>query len=288
MTAASKKVAITSPDWVALNPLAGVSGLGGVRVDYVGQGDAVSILDQDGRTILRIDYGGRESRPFSVRPLARRQAEIDMNLPVLKGDRIFLTHWDEDHWCSAGKTSQAGRKGRWLTPRQWTSPRAATAAARMNWIRCIPRHLERTPIRFLALNGDELWLEKLQHFDAATVGEDCNLTGVAFSLVQKATGRVVLLPGDAPVHRVPHYARYVAGTHDLLGLVAHHHGSHTHWVGSTHAYLHQWSELLDVIVAFSCGDPNSDEHPDLSNYEEALPKAQLIRTARGVPVRISF
>lgn len=279
---------VMSRDWVALNPLSRVAGLSGVRVDYVGQGDAISILDSDGETVARIDYGGRESRPFSKRPAARRRAEIEMHLPVSAGQRIFLTHWDEDHWCSAVASSRASERARWLAPRQWTSPRAAVASARMTWVRCIPRELEGVALCFQARNGDALWCQKLDRFHAMVSDEDCNVTGLAYSLVQRDTGKVILLPGDAPLHLVPHYARYNSADNPLAGLVASHHGSRTHWGRRSKQFLSQWGADPDVTVVFSCGDPNSLEHPHEDLYRAALPRAQLVRTAEAIPRVIAF
>lgn len=288
MSVQTQRDPIKAKDWIKANPLKDVDGIGRVIVDYVGQGDAVSITDLSGKVVARIDYGGRESRPFA-RPLKHRLRAIDARLPVGSRKPIFLTHWDEDHWCSALVGGQAAVRGRWITPRQFTSPRAALRSTRFTNVACLPAALEQVPICFKAVNGDELWCEKIGRYDPTAMTEDCNLTGMAFTVVRAATGDVVFLPGDAPIHKVPHYARFRTEGHRLRGLVAYHHGSHTHGIEQTEAFLRHWSQQQPgPRVVFSCGDPNSYDHPWPEHYKAALPHATVRRPRRvGASIRMA-
>lgn len=277
MSVQAARKPISVGDWVKANPLKDVTGIGRVIVDYVGQGDAISIADLAGEVVVRIDYGGRESRPFA-RPIKKRLTEIDAALPVAQGAPVFLTHWDEDHWCSALVGSQAARNGNWITPRQFTSPRAALRSTQLRTVKCLPAAMEQTPICFEAVNGDQLWCEKIGSFQPTATTEDCNLTGMAFSVVSLASNSVILLPGDAPIHKVPHYQTHLSSGLMLRGLVAYHHGARTHGIDLTSRFLRHWTgQRPGPRIVFSCGDPNAYDHPWPYHYLRVLPAATLRR-----------
>lgn len=282
-----------------IDPLARVNGLSGVRVEDVGQGDALTVLDGKGQPALHIDFGGVQSGPFKGMSEAKRLKAVDKALPVAPGATVMLTHWDEDHWASAVPKSQAVSHGDWLVPRQWTSPAATAMSLEVARIHCIPPHLEAVPNCFVAANGDELWWEKLKPFRPTAHREDCNRSGVAFSIVQAATGRVIFLPGDAPFHLPSHYRQHAKDGLTMRGLVAFHHGAATHWAGPTHAFLDRWrrKDVRQTIV-YSAGAKNRDNHPVERNYLNAFPAAgfpmaEFRRTSdvRGVgaaPIEIRF
>lgn len=255
-----------------LDPLKGVAELSGVCVQDVGQGDAICVLDGAGQTVLRIDYGGVQSAPFRGLNGLARLAAINATMPVGQDAAIMLTHWDEDHWFSAAKGSHAATRGRWLVPRQWTSPAAVEQSTEIAQIRCIPPALEQGPICFVAENGDQLWWEKLKPFSRSRRQEDCNRTGVAFSVVKAATNQVIFLPGDAPFHLPTHYAGLWSTGLKMRGLVAFHHGAGTHWTKKTTAFLERWRDpVTEQIIVYSVGDPNRDGHPVTKTYEDAFP-----------------
>ena len=132
----------------AHDPLAKVGSLAGIRIEDVGQGDALTVLDAKGRCVFRIDYGGVQSTPFKgLKPVAKRKA-INAALPVRKALPIMLTHWDEDHWASSVPRSHAARRGNWLVPRQWTSPSAVQRSTELSTIHCIPPSMELGPVCF--------------------------------------------------------------------------------------------------------------------------------------------
>ena len=100
MKAAAARAKIGASDIVdvdGLRPLAGVRGLAGVRVYDVGQGDGIAILGLDGVPVMQFDYGGRQGNPFSNAPMA----DVDFHMPAGGGRLLMISHWDEDHWCSA-------------------------------------------------------------------------------------------------------------------------------------------------------------------------------------------
>lgn len=256
-------------------PLRGVAGVKGARIYHVGQGDGVAIIDLDGNPVFQIDYGGHQSNPFT------KSIDVDRAMPVPEDRLVMLTHWDMDHWCTAKKGSEA-KAARWLVPRQVTSPSAvkfATALSQASGtsgqprISCIPESQVRIPSFFKA-GKEEIWWEKIgQSRSDATKYEDCNQTGVAFSLVRrddKGGGQVILLPGDAPFDAVGHYSALFNAGLTLTGLLAFHHGADTHWSDATRALLRNWPPTRpgDVDVVFSCGNPNSYDHPIEANYSD--------------------
>jgi hypothetical protein len=258
-----------------VNPLAGSMYLKCVRVYDVGQGDGIAILDDKDQSVLQVDYGGRQSNPFTGWP----PNKIDAYMPAPNSELIMLTHWDEDHWCTAAK-GKSVRGAAWLVPRQVTSPRAVRFSASLNRISCIPEARVGEAFCFRTIGGDEIWWEKIAASEVdGTKHEDCNKTGVALSVVKRAepgAGQVILIPGDAPFHRVRHYDRHRAENLSLRGLVAFHHGAKTHWTEATRTLLKTWPiGRRKTEVVFSYGDPNSFHHPFEQSYT-----AQLGRTAK--------
>lgn len=281
MAAARVREAIKSPDLAqiaGLDPLAGASGILGVRVFDVGQGDSIAVLaliDGQQRNVLQLDYGGRQGSPFSS------ASDIDARMPVAPGQLLMLTHWDEDHWCTAKKGNLA-RNAMWLVPRQVTSPRAALFSTTLGNIRCIPERWVGQQQRFDAPNGDYILWEKIGSF-AGTFAkdEDCNATGVALALVRRRSDGedAILLPGDAPFGKVGMFAQLAASGVRLRGVVAFHHGAGAHWTDATEQLLKDWVKCGRHDGIFSCSDPNSYDHPDEATYKALLPRAKFWRTA---------
>lgn len=276
MSAARVRAAIESPfirRVDRLDPARGVNRISGVRVYDVGQGDAIAVLDQRRRPFLLIDYGGREGRPFS------RRSEVDEHLPVPEDGLLMLTHWDEDHWCSADIGSDV-RRLQWLVPRQITSPRAVRFSAQLDRIHCIPAKVEQIPQCFRARNGDEIWWEKIGPMaPAGARDEDCNRSGVAFAIVSRNRRQAILLPGDAPFDRIRHYWELRARPLALRGVVAFHHGAGTHWREATRELLFGWPRRGRLDLIYSCAKPNTYEHPDPRNYAGLTARKHCIHTS---------
>jgi hypothetical protein len=187
----------------------------------------------------------------------------------------MMTHWDEDHWCTAPKAG-AVLKADWLVPRQVTSPRAVRFAASLDRIVCIPEDRVGRAQSFCAVSGDAVWWEKIGTSNTdSTRFEDCNRTGVALSVVRKGVGdepdRVILMPGDAAFGAVGHYREHFLAGRRLSGIVAFHHGAGTHWTAATEALVEEWPTVQGgASLVFSCARPNSYDHPDRALYERLL------------------
>lgn len=281
--AARSREAIRAPDAVTLDglsPLASASRLAGVRVFDVGQGDSIAVLgvvDDAVRPVLQLDYGGRERNPFT------HGATVDQRMPVESNRLLMLTHWDEDHWCSAPKGTSA-RAAEWLVPRQVTSPRAVQFSIELPSIQCIPETFVGEAFRFGTFGADHVAWEKIGAFPGAHArSEDCNATGVALALVHYggSAAEVILLPGDAPFDKVALFRTLFDRGVALRGIVAFHHGAGTHWTPETARMLSEWTPAprgLEVI--FSCSDPSSYHHPDAERYRGLLPDARFHWTSR--------
>lgn len=268
---------IIRPDWVRDNPLASVDSIAGVRIHHVGQGDALALLGPDLEPVVRLDYGGRVSSPFRVPGGEhRRIALIDKKLPVGDPTTVFLSHWDEDHWCSARPGTQVETRGRWVTPRQFTSPRAVAASTRMRFVRCLPESWGQTPLVFKARDGDQLIVQKLAAFDVGALNADCNLNGLAFAICAREQREVIFLSGDAPPNLVGAYRGLDPDAWAMRGICAYHHGSVTHWTADTDAFLRRWrNDAVRQDIVFSYGAENAYGHPHRDAYAQQLPRAVL-------------
>ena len=259
-------------------PLEGVASLAGVRIYDVGQGDSISILDGQGNPVLQIDYGGRQGHPFA----GLTKDEVDERMPVGSSALLMMTHWDEDHWCSAPR-GDAARAAHWLVPRQLTSPRAVRFASGLEHIACIPEEEVGEVFAFEAENGDAILWEKLApSAQSENAGrENCNRTGVALSLVRRRAegGEAILLPGDAAFGHVRHYWQLRDAGLALAGLVAFHHGSGLHWTRATRRLLMKWPKSPRFEIVASCADDNSYGHPDRACYAGLFPHHLLRTTA---------
>nr|MCB7500941.1 hypothetical protein [Enterobacter roggenkampii] len=267
---------INAPVATLTNPLDGVASLTGIRVHHVGQGDALSVLDQNNQPVFHIDYGGRQSSPY--KPSAQRAPLIDAALPIDAGRTLMLSHWDEDHWCAARIGTKVLSDAHWLVPRQLTSPRAVERSTRISTIHCIPERFVGTALQFETIEGDALWFEKLGAFVPGATSEDCNATGVAFAITSK-NKEAILLPGDAPFHLSRHYQYLKDEGYTLRGVLAFHHGANTHWTTATEDLLRNWPPAKQgQHVVFSYGEPNAYGHPYRDKYRALLPSASTVET----------
>jgi hypothetical protein len=186
-------------DVSGVDPTAGIRAISGVRVHDIGQGDSISVLSDTGKPFMQIDYGGRVGNPFG------RAGQIDSRMPVPSEGLLMLSHWDEDHWCSASRGTLA-RAASWLVPRQTTSPRAVKFSTTLPRIHCVPERMVGDAYVFTTEQGDQIWWEKIAAApDPSALEEDCNHTGIGISIVKHSPAQVILLPGDAPYCEVSHY-----------------------------------------------------------------------------------
>jgi len=239
-----------------------VQGLSGVRVFDVGQGDCIGLLDDDGKVALYVDYGGVIDHPDKGNP-----ANTGARLPVQRGNAyltIVLTHWDKDHYWSAKKNTDA-EDCQWLVPRQKASPTAVRFAARLTNAKCWPESRGAKPYLFGAGSGHTVVIRKCGRFDPNKTSEDRNLTGLAVNVLKEDfvgnDEETILLPGDCTYHKIP-----TLPSTPLKGLLAYHHGSHSHWKQPDTA-----DEIDDFTdprtLVYSYGATNPYGHPDTSNYD---------------------
>jgi len=271
MSATIERERIGGTDVAAIKAPAAVArakAISGARVYDVGQGDATGIIDDAGRTILQLDYGGRQNNPFE----GKSSADVDRLLPVTKDGLIMMTHWDEDHW-STGPKGGAVRTSEWLVPRQVTSPRAVRFSTELPKMRCIPETVVGKTFDFRAQNGDEiLWQKIAPSSPSPLIHENCNRTGVAVALLRRSGGggQVILLPGDAPLDEIPLYSSLFRAGMTLTGLVAYHHGSKYPLRHGTRRMLKEWAVTpgapCDVVLSY--GVDNSYGHPHLEQYAD--------------------
>lgn len=286
MSPTRKPIGVRTLTATLTNPLEAVASLTGVCIHNVGQGDAISIVDESFSRVFHIDYGGKQSSPF--KPKTNRVALIDSSMPVDPGRTLMLSHWDEDHWCSARMGAKVLSDAHWLVPRQLTSPRAVERSTKVKTIHCLPERFVGRALKFETSQGDAVWFEKLGRFVSGASTEDCNTTGVAFSITSRDK-EVILLPGDAPYHLVKHYWHLREAGYRLRGLLAFHHGADTHWEPETEALLRNWPAARGgQTVVFSYGDPNTYEHPYRDRYKVLLPAAVLENTPQAASGLVSI
>ena len=259
-----------------LNPASGVAAISGVRIHDVGQGDGISVLDSACRAFVQIDYGGWAGHPFHPK------VAVDTRMPLSDANLLMLTHWDQDHWCSAPRGTQAVQS-RWLVPRQTTSPTAVQFSLTVPHMECVPEDIVGQPVRFVADNGDAIIWQKLKHWPGQNaLSEDCNFSGIAYAIVKNGSGsrppRVILLPGDVPYDEVSFYEDLRKSGMTLHGIMAFHHGSGHHWSTRTRTFLKGWKAMSKPLpIVFSCAANNPFGHPHVGNYPSP-PATNLIHT----------
>ncbi len=263
-------------DVSGLDPLHSVTRIAGVRVYDVGQGDAIALLDQNGEPFFHLDYGGRQGNMLKTGPA------IDLRLPVHRDRLVMLTHWDEDHWCTA-RNGQRARAAMWLVPRQSTSPRAVAFSLTLSDAKCIPESVVGIAQRFetQSADSDSIWWEKLgAHEPGIGHNEDCNRTGVAFAVVSGRHKQVILLSGDAAFDRASFYQHFRSNGYELRGMVAYHHGSSHDWRLATSKLLEGWKG--NPTVLFSCAESNPFGHPNKQQYQGVAGAMQTTFGLRAV------
>lgn len=244
-----------------------VDNIAAVRVYYVGQGDAIGLVDDKGDVVLYVDYGGMIDHPDKVnnfKELDKRLVPESRNKPI----NVILTHWDKDHYYSAKHVAKI-RNSQWVVPRQRIGPQALKFSASLTNVYCWPERMVKKPVSFHTKNGDTILIEKIEKKPRIRKQkEDRNLTGLAVSIIKKNKNNkkheFVLLPGDAPYHKIGHFQNLVKKM-NFKGGVAYHHGSHSHWKSSTSAVL--GNPRTGAKLVYSYGPSNTYGHPDRSNYD---------------------
>lgn len=239
-----------------------VSEISGVRVFDVGQGDCLGVLDEKEKVVLYVDYGGCIDHPDQA-----DYSNVKSRLDVERSDNgrigIVLTHWDKDHYYSATKNSKTGGC-QWLVPRQKASISAASFAANLPNAACWPEEIGDDPKRFPVGGNCEIEIRKSKKYKAGAKSENRNLTGLAIAVIRKDENgddeQMILLPGDNVFHKIKNLPDV-----PIRGLVAYHHGSHTHWHKVKSPVAINKCTTNNTVV-YSCGENNPYNHPDKANY----------------------
>jgi hypothetical protein len=255
-TVAGNKLSLSDPSKT--------TGLAGMRVFDIGQGDCIGLLDQNHKVFCYVDYGGLGDHPDrgskAMNPAAIR-------MPVQYGSgltTIILTLWDKDHYFSAKKYNTDAQKCQWLAPRQMASPQAVRFAAKLTNALCWPESRKKSAVKFSVGPNHYIEIRKCQSFVAKAITEDRNSTGLAITLLHYMNGALknyMLLPGDCYFDGIP-----TLPTAPIRALLAYHHGSRTHWSAATKNVITR-SLQSPRDLAYSFGKNNTYHHPRRYNYK---------------------
>lgn len=242
-----------------------VTGIGGIRVFDVGQGDCIGLLDQSNNVFCYVDYGGLNDHPDAN---AINPAATASRLPVnLYGSfvSIVLTHWDKDHYYSAVKKNPAAQACEWLVPRQIVSPQAVLFAAKLNKAKakCWPEPRGNQAVRIGVGNGYDVEIRKCKAFVPNAIKEDRNISGLAITLLRWTGAKVdslIVLPGDCHFDSIPNVPPGVP----IRALVAYHHGSHVNWTNQTKQSISNMTATHAMAYSFG---KNTFGHPQRMNYQ---------------------
>jgi len=185
--------------------LGSVGAFEGIVVYDVGQGSSAGIVDDRCRALLYADVGGGVTRNRHTYPRALNRFCSCVTAPIV------LSHWDWDHWSSAGLT-----QNRWLRTHTWIAPmQKAVGPSHLSFAQAIK-----------TLGTLYLWGAGAQ--PPITFGrlrlERCyragrNDSGIALIVEGPEHMNPVLLPGDASYTTVP------SGQGTFDSLVVPHHGA---------------------------------------------------------------
>jgi hypothetical protein len=258
----------SASSFVPLN--AGVTGLTGVRVFDVGQGDCIGLLDQNGEVCCYVDYGGALDHPDKGNPAntPKRLPAVDANGNDIP---IVLTHWDKDHFYSAYKGNTQARRCAWIAPRQWAAPFSVRFAANLPNAQCWPESAGDTAYRFVA-GTQVVEVRKCAAFRKSDRKQDRNTSGLAVAVIDETNGEdravIMLLPGDCHFDGIPNLPAA-----PLRAIVAYHHGSHVDWSAATAPVISSRAKRINMV--YSYGASNTYGHPDRANYQPTWDAASV-------------
>jgi len=255
-----------------------VSSISGIRVFYVGQGDAIGLLNEKHEVVLYVDYGGLVDHPDKDNGYTNTSSTLP---PWHDQDHIpvVLTHWDKDHYFSAKHVKEM-LDSQWIVPDQSIGVQATKFSATLNNAYTWPEASPPLVLSFFTINGDEIRIEKIKERPVKSKSEDRNLTGLSITIIKVGVStpyKFIQLPGDAPFHKIPEfYALQNDSDYFFIGGTAYHHGSKRHWVKKTSKILGQPN--IDAKVIYSYGPSNTYGHPSRTNYQTLNWDAQTEET----------
>ena len=178
-----------------------------ITVFDVGQGNLNALWESGGSARLYFDFGGGVTANKQTFP--KNPGKLCFGLRP----QVVLSHWDWDHWSSAGRFDEVLNSD-WLVPRCDDPGPHHRALA---WELHRRRHLHIWPRRMTEYDGKYLKIQKC-------TGSGRNDSGLALIVHgEESTGsrREVLLTGDAAYDRIPEVTKKTP----FGAVVASHHGA---------------------------------------------------------------
>jgi hypothetical protein len=176
----------------------------GVVVYDVGQGNAQGLVDNACQPVVYADFGGGVTANAGTFPSSLKR------FCACKAAPVVLSHWDWDHWSSAGLASNLWiRSHTWIAPLQrglGPSHHTMASAIRKHGTLLLWSSAVAGPIATGAVTLDRC------------TGRGRNHSGIAVT-VHRAQGNPILLPGDARYTAIPSH------TASFDSVVAPHHGA---------------------------------------------------------------
>jgi hypothetical protein len=204
-----------------------------VAVYDVGQGNCNAVLDSGFLPLLYFDFGGGVLGHRGTFPTALKEFCFSAQ------PTIVLSHWDWDHWSSAGRDVRAERCT-WIVPDQIVDPIHQAMATTIN----AHGTLLIWPPRTTSVVSGPLEIRKC-------TGTGRNHSGLALTVSDPSGhGDSILMTGDAHYTAIPGALGATYG-----GLVASHHGGRM-----TSSSVPKRSATSHERLAYSYGVPNSYGH----------------------------
>ena len=217
-----------------------------INVFDVGQGNLNALWQSEGGAALYFDFGGGVTA--NKRTYPKKSGKLCFN----RAAPIVLSHWDWDHWSSAGRFPEA-------LEMHWIVPRCADPGANhraMAWELHRRGHLHIWPSGMTHYAGPHFRVERCTGFGR-------NDSGLAMTVRGRKQGllsRKVLLTGDAAYDCIPEVKRKTR----FGAVVASHHG----------AIVNSISEVrpssAGAVLVYSLGHGNCFCHPRLHAELEYL------------------
>lgn len=265
----------------------------GVKAIDFGQGDCNAIVAKDGdgndKPILFFDLGGgcgQCSRTHRHHPTHGKAGEkgwgnIAPKIDTTHKPTVILSHWDKDHYFSATKAEAKVKGLNWLVPRQKIGPQCVKFVRKLTNIRCFPNGAPGVRYQLLAQTGHtDLYIEQATDYNAA----DRNLSGLICTLVKHdgagADQERIVMPGDAPYHKIPSLSGGASPGGTVKKLFAYHHGSREHM---NHAKARipnnpGGGHLLQMTYGLTTGGKNHYGHPNKDAVAQYKAKGWTTRT----------
>lgn len=233
-----------------------------ITVYDVGQGNLNALWESDGAAQLYFDFGGAVTANKQTFPKKPGKLCFADHPPIV------LSHWDWDHWSSAGRYGQI-LDSHWIVPR-CEDPGAHHRA--LAWDLHRRKHLHIWPRNMTQYDGHYFKIEKC----TGTGRNDSGLAMVVHGEESAESRREVLLTGDAAYGCIPEVTKKTR----FGAVVASHHG----------AIVDSISEVKPTAkggsLVYSVGNGNQFCHPRLHAELEYLqagwvPKDTYSTSQRG-------